>query len=107
MTVRSIASESVEYAEIAVQASTDPTAGDVAIGFSATADAPATWHDGEWTGDLQTVQIGFGFGQAWIARFLIGTGTLDLAEGEYTPWIRVINGAETVIRSTDDRLVIT
>lgn len=107
MTVRTIPSESVENIEIGVQVSADPTGGAVEVGFSDTDDAPTTWHAGTWEPDQRVILIGSGYAKAWVAVFLIGTGTLDLSEGTYLPWIRVTDGAETVVRKTPDRLVIT
>jgi hypothetical protein len=106
MTIREIASESVEFVQMAVQTGgEDPTAGTVSIGFSDTDTAPTTWTLGEWEG-VATVKVGDGYTAAYIARFLIGPSALSLAEGTYHPWAKVVANGQSIIRQTDDQIIV-
>lgn len=104
MADRVIPSGSIEFVEIVVGASVDPTAGTVEIGFGAT--EPAAWVAGTWTGEERVVSDGSGYSSGWVSRFLFGTGALDLAVGDYEPWVRVVAGVESIIRKTPDVLTV-
>lgn len=106
--IRSLPSESVEYVEFGVYASDDPRTGAISIGFSDTSDAPLVWHPGVWSAEQRSADIGGMIRILYVARFLFGTGTLDLAEGTYQPWLRFVGGAEdAVILLEDDTVQIT
>lgn len=106
MTVREIPSESTEFVQVAVQTGgDDPTAGTVSIGFSSTDTAPTSWTAGTWEG-VETVKVGEGYTAVYIARFLIGPSGLLLAEGTYRPWVKVVALGQSIIRRTDDEIVV-
>lgn len=106
MTTREIASESLEFVQLAVQTGgDDPTGGTVSIGFSNTDTAPTAWTAGEWE-DTATVKIGDGYAAAYIARFLVGPAALELEEGIYRPWVKVVANGQSIVRRTDDEIVV-
>lgn len=106
MTIRKIASESLEFVQVSVQTGgQDPTAGTVSIGFSSTDTAPTVWTSGTWEA-AETVKVGEGYAAVWVARFLIGPTALVLAEGTHIPWVKVVAGSQSIVRRTDDEIVV-
>jgi hypothetical protein len=107
MTTRTVQAESVEYIELAVSAPTDPTAGAIAVGYTAADDeeAPAVWEAATWQG-TRVALIDGKHRNGYVIRTLVGSGTADLEEGEYRVWLRITAGAEVIVRRLDDDLLV-
>jgi hypothetical protein len=91
-----IASSSIEYVNVPVQATVagtpyNPTADAVAMAFIAGPAQPTSFTSGSW---ITTVQGNY------IARCLVGTNTngILLAPGLYTVWVKITDSPEVPVR---------
>ena len=92
-----ISSESLEYVRVPVSAtdngaSVDPTDDTVNMAFLASGIEPdvADWQTAEWETDNGT----------YYARCLVGPGgTIELENGKYVVWVKIIDNPEIPVRS--------
>lgn len=69
----------------------DPSSGTVSLAFLAGTGKPQTadWKIGSW----QATPVG-----GWVAQCLVGSGgAAVLAPGTYYVWLKIVDGAETVV----------
>lgn len=95
-----VSSQSREYVVVPVDTVSGGQELDTAVAtveFSFTKSGePATWHAGDWQQVSQNV----------FARILVGTGgTVALADGDYTVWLKVTQTPEVVVKPAGRLLV--
>lgn len=76
----------------------DPTGSTIQFAFLLTEDDPVAgdWVNGSW----ETA------GEIYYARCLVGSGgDIDLAEGTYKVWVKLVIGVETLVRPVGELLI--
>lgn len=68
----------------------DPSSGTVSLAFLAGTSKPQAtdWNTGSW----ESTAVG-----GWLAQCLVGSGGVVLTSGTYYIWLKIVDGAETVV----------
>ncbi len=96
--MRELSTASLEYVQVPMTArkngaAYDPTADTVQMAFVAGAGNPSTWYTASWDTDATTTPV------TYRAQCLVGpSGTVTLAAGTYTVWVKVTDSPEVPVK---------